>query len=152
MERDMVDGVWGMGDSPALRVEAPPVPYGLDDLDRLEIHGESLQLAEDIYVLTKSWPVEERYGMTSQARRAAVSIPSNLAEGVGRGYPGDLCRFTAIAIGSLYELETLLRLASRLEFMTNDSCQGMRARIHILAKRMHAFVNRIQSRASTHTP
>ncbi len=148
----MGDGVWGMVDSPSGRVEMPRVPYGLDDLDRLEIHGESLQLAEDVYVLTKSWPAEERYGMTSQARRAAVSIPSNLAEGVGRGYPGDLCRFSLIAIGSLYELETLLRLALRLGYLPDDTCLSIRGRIQILAKRMHAFVSRIQTRTSTHTP
>ena len=61
-----------------------------ESVEKLEIWQEAVEIVRIVYELTKSWPREEMYGLTSQIRRAAVSIPANLAEGVGRGGPGEM--------------------------------------------------------------
>ena len=79
------------------------------------------KLAIEIYKATKSFPPDERFGLTQQLRRAAVSIPSNIAEGWGRGSTADYLRFVGIARGSLYELQTQYWLSSDLEYVPQTS-------------------------------
>jgi four helix bundle protein len=71
----------------------------------------SMELVKKIYLITSQYPREELYSLTSQTKRAAISIPSNIAEGMGRQYKKDALQFLYISRGSLYELETLLNLA-----------------------------------------
>jgi four helix bundle protein len=78
---------------------------------------KAMDLAIHVYEATSSFPTEERYGLTSQLRRAAVSIPSNIAEGQGRGTTLDFRRLLRIAHGSLREMETQIILADRLGFL-----------------------------------
>lgn len=73
-----------------------------------------MQLVESVYRLTSTFPKEEQYGLTSQMRRAAVSVPSNIAEGAARNTSKELIYFLGISIGSLAELDTQLDLATRL--------------------------------------
>ena len=80
----------------------------------------AMDLAEAAYVLTDRFPGDERFGLTSQARRAAVSVPSNIAEGHGRGTERSLLSFVRIANGSTKELETQLLLAERRRYITAD--------------------------------
>jgi four helix bundle protein len=75
-----------------------------------------MELAALVYQLTRSFPVDERFGLTNQLRRAAVSIPSNIAEGKGRQSTGDLVQFLSIARGSTLEVQTQLELAEMLGF------------------------------------
>ena len=82
----------------------------------LLVWQKSVELVTRIYSETKSWPAEEIYGMTAQIRRAAVSIPSNIAEGAGRGGKKEFSRFLFIALGSLAEVETQIEIAERLGF------------------------------------
>ncbi|WP_179374555.1 four helix bundle protein [Winogradskyella wichelsiae] len=84
----------------------------------LEVYKLSLDLVEDIYSLTKDFPSSENYGLTSQLRRAAVSIPSNIAEGASRGSTKDFIRFLNIASGSLSEVDTQLIIAERIGYVT----------------------------------
>jgi four helix bundle protein len=76
-----------------------------------------MDLAERIYLFTNSFPKTELYGLTSQMRRAAVSIPSNLAEGCGRDSTKEFLHFIAIAIGSISELETQILLSHRFKYI-----------------------------------
>ena len=86
----------------------------------LEVYKLSLNLVKDIYKLTKGFPASENFGLTSQLRRAAVSLPSNIAEGSSRGSTKDLIRFLNIASGSLAEIETQLVIAERIGYITFD--------------------------------
>lgn len=80
-----------------------------------------MDLVEDCYRLTRQFPREEQYGLTSQIRRAAVSIPANIAEGYGRDMTGSFIQFLRVAQGSVRELETHLLLSGRLEIISQDA-------------------------------
>ncbi len=83
----------------------------------LSVWQQGMQLAEDVYRLTNAFPNEERFGLTSQLRRAASSVPANIAEGHSRSSTKDFLRHLSIAVGSLAEVTTLLELAERLEYV-----------------------------------
>lgn len=89
----------------------------------LNVWRKSMDLVQVVYEVSRKFPGAELYGLTSQIRRAAVSVPSNIAEGEGRGNPGDFLRFLSIANGSLRELETQLMIAVRLGYVSNQSIQ-----------------------------
>lgn len=78
---------------------------------------KAMDLVEEVYLASKAFPREEIYGLTSQLRRAAVSIPSNLAEGQGRRTTADFLRHLSIAYGSLREVETQILIATRLRYL-----------------------------------
>ena len=79
-----------------------------------------MQLAKLVYTVTKNWPKDELYSLTSQMRRAAVSIPSNIAEGQGRFSTKEFMHFLSIAHGSLMEMETQALLAQDLGYLANE--------------------------------
>lgn len=87
----------------------------MTNYQNLDAWKVSVQLVKEIYLLTKQYPKEELYSLTSQTKGAAVSIPTNIAEGMGRQYKKDTIQFQYIARGSVYEVETLLNIA----LMTN---------------------------------
>ena len=82
-------------------------------------------LVESVYRCTQSFPKQEQYGLTNQIRRAVVSVPSNIAEGKGRSSDRELVQFLNHARGSLYELQTQLRIASRLRYLQPDSAREL---------------------------
>ena len=82
----------------------------------LKVYQEALLLVKDIYFITSHFPKEELYGLTSQMKRCAISIPSNIAEGSGRKGNAELIRFLYISLGSLSELETQLDISIMLNF------------------------------------
>ena len=86
-----------------------------------------MELAERTYRLTETFPKHETYGLTSQMRRAAVSIPSNIAEGSARSSRKDFRHFVLIAKGSACELQTQLLLAARLSYITGPDLQATEA-------------------------
>jgi four helix bundle protein len=83
---------------------------------------KAMRLVTDVYRNTQSFPKAEMYGLTSQLRRAAVSIPSNIAEGQGRASTGEFKHFLGQARGSLLELETQLEIANSLEYLSSENC------------------------------
>ena len=85
----------------------------------LEVWKKSMDLVGNIYKTTEFFPNKEVYGLTNQIRRAAVSIPSNIAEGAARNSKKEFIQFLFIALGSLSELETQIIIASRLEYLNN---------------------------------
>ncbi len=112
-----------------------------DSVENLQIWQDSITLVEVIYAATKTWPKEEIYGLTSQIRRAAVSIPANLAEGVGRGTRRETARFAQIALGSLYEIDTLCVIAERLGYIDQDTQKSWRDTVSSLCKRISNFIS-----------
>lgn len=105
----------------------------------LKIWQESRKLVKDVYSLTSTFPKEEMYGLTSQIRRAAVSIPSNIAEGTGRSSDKEFYRFLDFAVGSLFELETQIILANDLGFISNEIFVRINEDIKSLIKMVTKF-------------
>jgi four helix bundle protein len=88
--------------------------------EQLNVWRDAMSLGESTYRITESFPSSGRFGLTAQARRAAVSVPSNIAEGAARRSRVEYLRFLSIARGSLAELETQMQIAARPEFMKSD--------------------------------
>jgi four helix bundle protein len=87
----------------------------------LKVWQQAVELAVDVYKTTKNFPSEERYGITSQIQRSAVSIPSNIAEGAGRNTNNEFNHFLGITSGSSNELETQIIIANRLDYLNTES-------------------------------
>jgi four helix bundle protein len=98
------------------------------------------QLALAIYQTTKTFPKEEMFGMTSQIRRAAVSVPSNIVEGCARNSNADFLRFLDIAFGSGRELEYQLSLATRLDYINESNSQKLDAIVNELMKVLSGLI------------
>ena len=96
-------------------------------------------LAKRIYLLTDAFPKSEAFGLASQMRRAAVSIPSNLAEGAGRSTKRDFAQFVTIARGSLNELETQYLLAQELGFCAGDD------EVNSMIERLYGLINGLRN-------
>ena len=106
---------------------------------------EARSLVREIYVLTKSFPSDERFGLTSQIRRSAVSVPSNIAEGYGRGSKNDYSRFLRIARGSLFEIETQLVLAHDLGYITDEARVAVQQQIDKVARPLWGLTRSIET-------
>jgi four helix bundle protein len=91
----------------------------------LRVWQLAMDVTEKVYQLTADFPKSEIYGLSSQMRRSAVSIPSNIAEGQGRDSTKEFLHFLAIAFGSICELETQLLIANRFNYISNDDLQSI---------------------------
>lgn len=89
-----------------------------------------MDFVTDVYRLTQNFPREELYGLTSQLRRSAVSIVSNIAEGQGRGTPQEFRHFISMALGSLMEAETQILIAQRLSYVSQPECDQLLTQSH----------------------
>ena len=105
----------------------------------LEIWKASLKICTPIYKLTKTFPDDEKFGLISQIRRAAVSVPSNIAEGSSRSSNKEFSHFLSIALGSLFELETQLQLSIDLNFLKQISVEKLMLDIIQLQKKISTF-------------
>jgi len=111
----------------------------------LKVRQRSHQLVPDLYRITASFPRTESYGLTSQIRRAAVSIPSNIAEGWGRSGDAELARFCDIAGGSASELEYQLLLARDLKMIQPDDYEQLAQQTTEIKRMLTVFVLRAES-------
>lgn len=102
-----------------------------------------MDLAEAIYLLTRGFPREERFGLTSQIRRAATSVPANIAEGYGRGTRPAYASFVRIAQGSLKELETHLMLAARVGCCSVASSEPLLSEADEIGRMLRALLNKL---------
>jgi len=125
---------------------------GPDTVRTLHVWQEGIAVVRDSYALTAGWPKSEMFGLTNQVRRAAVSIPSNLAEGKGRGSRGELVRFARIAPGSTYELDTLLQIATELKFSDDSTIMALQNRLSCLARRISTYIQSHNPRPTTYSP
>ena len=116
----------------------------INDYHDLEVWQRARALAKAAYLLTRKLPEEELYGMTSQIRRAATSIPANIAEGWGRHYPAEFIQFLRKANGSRTELETHLIVSADVELCTEAVLQPLLQETTILGKQMLALERSLQ--------
>ena len=103
-----------------------------------------MDLAVLVYDLTRDFPKDEQFGLTSQARRASVSIAANIAEGYGRSSKGSYLHFLRIAQGSLKEIETHLILATRLRICTEDASAPILSETDELGRMLRALIARLE--------
>ncbi len=113
------------------------------DLDVCQL---AMNLAEDCYRLTRAFPTDERYGLTSQIRRASVSMPANIAEGYGRDQTGSYIQFLRVALGSANELETLLLLSSRLGITAIERDTAHRETVTRVSKMLISLIWTLESK------
>ena len=115
----------------------------------LDVWKKAMDLAAHVYSLTAQFPKEELYGLTSQIRRSAVSIPSNIAEGAARHSRKEFIQFLHIASGSVAELETQLFLAIRMEFISSDS---IISHVEEVRKQLLGLLRSLKKKPITHHP
>lgn len=109
----------------------------------LQVWQRSVQLSVELYRLTASFPDEERYGLSSQIRRAGVSIPSNIAEGYGRGTRKEYKQFLAIARGSTLEVQTQLIIASELGYSAFTSFKQAESLSEEVSKMLYSLISKL---------
>jgi four helix bundle protein len=112
---------------------------------KLEVWQRGMDLVVEVYRLTETLPAQEKFGLTSQIQRAAVSIPANIAEGYGRTHRGDYLRHLSIARGSLMELETHLTLCVRLNMLERDSVIPVWQITQETGKKLTALIRSLKS-------
>ncbi|NOT71726.1 MAG: four helix bundle protein [Hyphomicrobium sp.] len=115
----------------------------------LEVWQMAMTLAEDCYRITRAFPREELYGMTSQIRRAAVSIPANIAEGYGREMTGSYIQFLRVSQGSVRELETHLLLAGRINLASGDDLAKPVETCERIGKMLRSLIRALESRGTS---
>ncbi len=111
----------------------------------LVVWQKSMAFVTEMYAVTKFFPSEELFGLTSQLRRATVSIPSNIAEGYGRKSDRDFYRYLKISIASLYEVQTQLEIAHNLQFVTENQFTALYGRAREIERILSAFSKTVKN-------
>lgn len=101
-----------------------------------------MALSKRVYLSTKQFPAEEKFGITSQIQRASVSIASNIAEGAGRGTNKDFVHFLNIALGSAFELETQILLSKELNYIDEDDMKCIINELHMIQPRLNSLIKK----------
>lgn len=114
----------------------------------LKIWTLGKQIAIDVYFLTKNFPSDEKFGLMAQLRRAAISIPSNIAEGSGRNNDSEFNHFLGIATGSAYELETQLIIAQEVSLIENEKAENTLEKVNELKKMLYGFKQKFNAKNS----
>ena len=111
------------------------------DYRDLKVWQKAIDLTSEIYKLVKLLPNEERYALSDQIRRAAVSVPSNIAEGRGRGTNKEFVRFLLMSRGSLWEVSTQLEICERLNYLSQEDTSNARQMITEISKMINALAS-----------
>ena len=114
----------------------------------LIVWQKSYQLTIDLYQITKKFPREELYSLTSQIRRAVIAIPSNIAEGYTRQYSREYIQFLSIAFSSGAELETQIMLARDLKYISNEEYRKSSELLDEIMRMLNSLINKIRSKTS----
>ena len=115
----------------------------MQDHENLHVWNKSVKLCVQLYKMTEKFPARETYGLTSQMRRAAVSIPSNIAEGRRRGTDADFAHFLRMAHGSLAELETQLLISRELSFCDAAEYRAVTVQITEISKMLRGMISKL---------
>ena len=115
----------------------------MHNFKELKVWQESMKLAKAIFMATKQFPAEEKYGMVSQLQRAIVSIPSNIAEGTSRTSAKEFNHFLEIALGSAFELETQLLLSLDFEYISLQQSELLIPTANIIQKMLFGLKNKV---------
>ncbi len=110
----------------------------------LVVWQKAISFVTDVYQITSQLPTEERYGLCSQIRRSAVSIPSNIAEGYGRNSIQDYIRFLQISNGSLFEFQTQLEIIKNLEYITRDHFEDLFSQSREIERMLKSLINKLR--------
>ena len=111
----------------------------------LLVWQKSMVLVTEVYASMKSLPKDETYGLSSQVKRSAVSVPSNIAEGYGRGSKNDYTRYLRTARGSLYELQTQLEICINLKFLDKSVVAGMVEKNREIERMLSSLITKVQN-------
>ena len=115
--------------------------------EKLDVWQEARKLVKEIYIASDLFTSSEKYGLTSQIRRAAVSVVSNIAEGVSRFSPKEQIRFIEMAYGSLTEVYCQLIIAMDLDYLSSDKLESIKLRILKISNQLNALKKSISKRA-----
>jgi len=116
----------------------------MQNYQKLKVWEKAHAVVLDVYLLTKNFPQDERFGLTSQIRRSASSIPANIAEGSARGSDADYARFLYIAMGSAAELDYHLLLARDLELIDSQRYETLSGEINSVGRMLNAFIQKLK--------
>ena len=120
----------------------------MKDFRRLAVWHTAHRLTLDVYAATRPFPSEERFGITSQARRASTSIPANIAEGHGREHLGDYLHHLSIANGSLMELETHIHISRRLSYLSPADEDDFLVQAREVGRMLAGLIRSLKARAT----
>ena len=112
--------------------------------EQLTVWQEAIELVTVIYEVTKPFPQDELFGITRQMRRAAVSIPANIAEGKGRYNKKEFVQFLYTARGSLYEVVTLLKLAAKLKYLSEEQHRQFVPLVEVILSKLSGLINSLK--------
>ncbi|WP_405399937.1 four helix bundle protein [Maribacter sp. Asnod2-G09] len=115
------------------------------DFKKLEIWKNGITIVKHVYSLAQKLPSEEKFGLKSQLSRAAVSVPSNIAEGCSRNSEVEFKRFLEIALGSLFEVETQLIISEELKFLDSEELKSIFDLISIESKMINSLISKIKN-------
>lgn len=112
----------------------------------LIVWEKSISLVNQIYKVSKQFPNDENFGLTSQLRRSAVSVPSNIAEGYGRNSLNDYIRFLNISVGSLYEIQTQIEIAFNLEYVEKRHFEELYENTKEIERMMSSLIRKLKKK------
>ena len=114
----------------------------------LRVWQQSIEMVTSIYLMTKAFPKDELFGLVSQMRRAAVSVPSNIAEGYARGTDREKLHFLRISSGSMSEIETQLMLSLNLGYISQESFDELSENVTSVWKQLNALISSLKKKLS----